>query len=232
MLCIQIQTIRPLPLYASAHRGRKHIANLLLLDDGDKRHYITVRNLSALLKGRNSRTNRSFPCPYYLCCFTTAAVKHAHMEECGKHGLQSLRYPTPENSTLKFSNTQNEMALPYVIYSDFESYLAPNDSASGGNATQILDTHTPSGLYCLTVSSFPHLNDAKPFVYSGPDVMQHFFLHIKSKQNKINKILATNKPMKPFTQQQRLELILYNMPVLLYSFDISKQSSTPLSHDR
>jgi hypothetical protein len=165
-------------LYASAHRDRKHIANLMLPDDGDRCHCITVRNLSALLKGRNSHHKRTFPCPYCLCCFTTAAVKNRHVEECGKHGLQSVRCPTPENSTLKFSNTQNEIPLPHVLYSDLESYLVPNESDAGSNATNILDTHTPSGFCCFTVSSFPHLNNAKPYVYSGPDVMQHFFSHV------------------------------------------------------
>ena len=35
------------PLYASPHRNRKHVVNLLLLSDMEKRHYIVIRNLSA-----------------------------------------------------------------------------------------------------------------------------------------------------------------------------------------
>src|SRR5688572_4775043 len=48
------------PLYASQHRNRKHTVNLLLLSEGERRHYILVRNLSRLLCGRNTRTNKTF----------------------------------------------------------------------------------------------------------------------------------------------------------------------------
>ena len=38
-----------IPLYASQHRDRKHTVNLLLLSEGERRHYILIRNLSRLL---------------------------------------------------------------------------------------------------------------------------------------------------------------------------------------
>src|SRR5688572_16813937 len=59
------------PLYASQHRDRKHTVNLLLLSEGERRHYILVRNLSRLLHGRNTSTSKTFPCPFCLYCFTT-----------------------------------------------------------------------------------------------------------------------------------------------------------------
>src|SRR6218665_2333267 len=58
-----------IPIYASKHRNRKHIVNLLLLDRSEKRHYVVIRDLSRLLASRNSHNGRTFPCPYCLHCF-------------------------------------------------------------------------------------------------------------------------------------------------------------------
>jgi hypothetical protein len=46
-----------LPSYATEYRNRKHVVNLLLLSEGERRHYVAVRSLSALLYSRNSSGN-------------------------------------------------------------------------------------------------------------------------------------------------------------------------------
>src|SRR6218665_10780 len=54
------------PHYASKYRNRKYIVNLLLLDEGDRRHYTVIRDLSRLVAGRNFHVGRTVPCPYRL----------------------------------------------------------------------------------------------------------------------------------------------------------------------
>ena len=190
------------PLYASPHRNRKHVVNMLLLSDMEKRHYIVIRNLSALLASRNSHGDKSYPCPFCLHCFTTAAGKHAHMPECGTHGLQTLKYPTEDNNFLEFTNTQHEMQMPFVIYADFECFLQKTDEMKG-KSTKITHNHEPSGFCCLTVSSFDQYNDQKPVVYSGENVMDVFFKHVKTEQSRITKILNRNEKMKPLNKLQQ-----------------------------
>src|SRR6218665_1916922 len=140
------------PLYASPHRNRKHIVSLLLLGDRDHYHYVLIRNLSALLHSRNSHKGRIFPCPYCLYCFSTEAGKQSHMPECGVHGLQKVKYPSPSDNVLRFTKFENSFPLPFVIYSDFECLLEKPAVATAA-ATQICDTHIPSGFCCLTVST-------------------------------------------------------------------------------
>jgi len=53
------------------------------------------------------------------------------MPECGKHGLQTLKYLTEENNVLELRNTQNEMAMPFVIYADFECFLEKAEASAG-----------------------------------------------------------------------------------------------------
>ena len=193
------------PLYASQHRNRKHTVNLLLLSEGERRHYILVRNLSRLLSARNSRNTKTFPCPYCLYCFTTESGLQNHRGECGTHGVQRITYPTPDSNTLTFSNIQHQMPIPFTIYADFECFLGKSD-IDAGNSTKFHDIHTPSGFCCLTVSSFAQYNNERPYVYSGPKVgsgiVDAFFDHIKSEQIRISRILSQNQPMDPLNHSQ------------------------------
>ena len=93
--------------YASKYRNRKYLANLLLLDDGDRRHYTVIRDLGRLVARRNFHHGRMCPCPYCLHCFATANLLETHMPDCGTHGLQAVRYPTPGKNILRFTNIQN-----------------------------------------------------------------------------------------------------------------------------
>jgi len=111
-----------IPHYAFKCRNRKYIANLLLLDDGDRRHYTVIRDLSRLVTGRNFHNGEVFPCPYCLHCFSAANLKETHMPDCRIHGLQAVRYPTPGKSVLKFTNIQNQFEVAFCIYADFESF--------------------------------------------------------------------------------------------------------------
>ena len=189
------------PLYASSHRNRKHVVNLLLLSEGEKRHYILIRNLSRLLHDRNSYKRQILPCPFCLYCFTTEAGMQNHIPECGTHGVQNVRYPTPGSNTLKFSNIQNQMAVPFAIYADFECFLGKSD-IDAGNSTKFCDTHTPSGFCCLTVSSFTEYNNERPYVCGDGNVMDKFFMHLKSEQVRINQILSKNEPMEILNKSQ------------------------------
>ena len=75
------------PLYASPHRNRKHVVNMLLLSDMEKRHYIVIRNLSALLSSRNSHDGKSLSLSILLTLFRNVLLANmlicqnvAHMD--------------------------------------------------------------------------------------------------------------------------------------------------------
>ena len=79
------------PLYATKYRNRKHLVWLLLLDKGEKRHYILIRDFSRLLHDRNNSRHKIFPCPYCLYCFTTEVGMQNHIDDCGRMGVHKGR---------------------------------------------------------------------------------------------------------------------------------------------
>src|SRR5206468_5853466 len=81
----------------------------------------------------------------------------------------------------------NTFMVPFVLYVDFEAFIQKDLDG--------VDKHEPSGFCCIRVSSFDFMNHEEAYVYSGPDVMSHFYDHIMEEQDIINKILHTKLPM-------------------------------------
>ena len=102
----------------------------------------------------------------------------------------------PEN-VLAFKAYKNCHPVPFAIYADFESFIVKHEDGT--------DHHEPSGFACLRVSNFGFLNREKVYTYSGPDVMSHFFQHIRKEQELICEILDEQVPMTHLTEQQQFE---------------------------
>src|SRR2546425_3621038 len=84
-----------------------------------------------------------------------------------------------------FSNLINSrIRTPFVLYVDFETFIK-----KGVEDDEKEDIHEPSGFCCLRVSSFDFLNDEKAYVYSGENVMHHFYEHIMKEHATIDDIL-------------------------------------------
>jgi len=123
----------------------------------------------------------------------------------------------PEN-ILEFKAYENCHMVPFVLYVDFETFI--RKEADGE------DAHEPSGFCCLRVSSFDFMNDAEAYVYSGPDVMKHFYEHIMWEHYAINKILATQKPIEKLTKDEQknsirppnAKSVLNNLPLKIKEF--------------
>ena len=112
-----------------------------------------------------------------------------HLPECSRHPAQTVEYPKVDENILKFDKIQHMFPVTFLLYADFESYLTTSGK------------HVLSGFCCLRVSKFPE-HDHKIFTYSGDNVLKEFFEHIKNKQNTINKIMSTNLPMNPLTDEE------------------------------
>ena len=182
------------PIYTSKHRSRKYHANLLLIKSQEKSHYVVIRSLSKLLKGRDAGNgNEVYICKYCLCAFTSEILLDKHEVNCSEHPSQKVVYPTLGENILRFKNFGNTLEMPFCIYADFESLFVPNGESKESNK------HEPSGVAVLTVSAFPEYNTEQIFVYSGPETMEKFFEHLEEEKQRINSILSENFPMIPLT---------------------------------
>ena len=121
-------------VYRSAHIDREHDVNeewkeivLLLIsnEDGDS-HYVYVKSISRLLKGRKGHKEKR-KLYYCLSCLTHKLSQEQldeHKKICYKKG--SVKYPEGK-TTMEFENFKNMWRLPFVIYADFECIVEKVD---------------------------------------------------------------------------------------------------------
>ena len=79
--------------YLSPERDRKNHVNLLLLDNGNKRHYVWISNMSRLVAGRTNHTGATQVCNMCLLPFSAKQCLDNHLSYCLKHHPQPVRYP-------------------------------------------------------------------------------------------------------------------------------------------
>jgi len=189
---------QPIPLYVKPHRQRKHVFNLLLLidDESSAHHYVLIRDLARLVRGRYKHHGKAFVCQYCLHCFRCEHTLTEHIPQCSIHTPQVVTYPKPDDAVLHYTAMQKEHPVPYVLYVNLETFQTPDD---GGVAV-----HEASGFCCVCVSRVD-IETFEPFLYSGPDVLTEFYRHIYAEQEAICKKLSIEKEMAPFTDvEERL----------------------------
>ena len=103
-----------------------------------------------------------------------------------------------DKSKVCFKNFRKTFFVPFCFYLDFESYLVKTTDKYDR------EIHVPSGFCCLRVAKDEYVdyNREKAYVYSGENVMQHFYRYMKSELEKIDEILAVQKPMDLTPEQQ------------------------------
>ena len=90
------------PAYKSKHNfKRENQVTLLMITDGKKWHYLTVKSLSAWLKGISSNDIRDFYC---LNCFPSYRTKNRlkkHEKVCNDHDYWFVEIPNADNKNIK-----------------------------------------------------------------------------------------------------------------------------------
>ena len=139
--------------YLSPHRERKHHVNLLLLDhpeDPMKRHYVFIKNMSALVCHRTNHQHKVHVCNSCLHPFTNQDTLNRHIPYCIRHAPQQVEYPDPNNRndcTLKFRSKQNQHEIPFAIIAYMETFLTPVERAESEESSglNVIDEHMVSG---------------------------------------------------------------------------------------
>ena len=180
---------------------------LVMITDGEKWHYLVVKNLSGLLKGITSTHEKDFYC---LNCFHSYRTKNkleSHKKICENHEM-----PTKDNN-IKYSHGEKSMKVPFIIYADLESLLEkmstcinnPNESS-----TTKINKHTPSGYSIFTSCSFDELKNKLNY-YRGKDCMKKFCKDLKEHATRI--INYEKKKIIPLTKEEKIN---YNDQQICY----------------
>ena len=184
------------------------VANLMLIEDNEKRHYVAIKLLGSLLSMQNSKHNGS----QHFCtnCLQEFAEQHSRDKRyayCRSNESVRIEMPT-KRPIVEYSNGQHQFKVPFIMYADFESILEPIQGTSNNlniSSTRGVNVHTPSG-WCL-YSKFAYAQSAggaygnidNPLTqYRGSDFVEKFCEHIISEAKRLYTSFS-EQPMIPLT---------------------------------
>ena len=99
-----------------------------MIEDGEKRHYTAIKNISRLLSKLNGKTKaRVLLLHELLQRFSYRVRRDKHYGYCSSNGHVKVNMPNEKEKWLKFHDRQYQFKVPFMLYADFESILKPVD---------------------------------------------------------------------------------------------------------
>ena len=119
-------------LYTVHRSGRnvkcKKQVNLLMIEDGQKRHYTAIKDISRLLKSLNAPHRGAYHfCMNCLNGFRKSSARDKHYEYYSSNGHVKVKMSTEKEKWLKFRDGHYQFNVSFTLYADFESILKPVD---------------------------------------------------------------------------------------------------------
>ena len=112
--------------------------NLLLIIDGDKTHYVYIKDFDRFMFNKAKNKNKKYFFKCCLQCFSCKYVLTKHKEVClSINGAQSVRL---EKGTIEFKIYFKQIPVPFKIYADFECNLKNVESYEGSYSKNITIT--------------------------------------------------------------------------------------------
>ena len=111
----------------TARRSERNVkckkqVNLLLIVDGEKRHYTAIKSISRLLKSLNATHEGAYQfCMKCLNGFRKASARGKYYDYYSSNGHVKVNMPTENGKWLKFHYGQYQFKVPFMLYADFES---------------------------------------------------------------------------------------------------------------
>ena len=174
--------------YKSKHNlTREKQAILLMISNGEKWHYLTVKNLSGLSRGITSNHNADFYCLNCFCAYSTKNKLEKHKKICENHDYCHVEMPTKDNNIIKYNHGEKSIKMPFTIYADLECLLEKIDMCKNDpnkSYTTKINKHIPSGYSIFTHCSFNESKNKLNY-YRGDDCMEKFCKDLREHSTKI-----------------------------------------------
>ena len=184
-----------------------------MITDGEKWHYLVVKNLSGLFKGMTSNHYGDFYCSNCFHSYRTKNKLEAHKKICESHYYCHVEMPTKDNNIIKYNHGEKSMKLPFLIYADLECLLEKMSTCQNNpnkSSTTKINKHTPSGYSIFTNCSFDESKN-KINYYRGDDCMKKFCKDLREHAMKI--INYDKKRMVSLTTEEKIH---YNKQKICY----------------
>ena len=110
--------------------SRSKMVNLLLITDGEMRHYTAIKSLLRLLSKENANSKQAYHyCPNCLQAFRTEKSRDTHYANCINHDFVKVEMPhREEDKYVQYHYGQKQFKVPFIMYADFESILEPMEN--------------------------------------------------------------------------------------------------------
>ena len=180
---------------------------LLMISDGQKWHYLVVKDLSGLLRVITSNHKEDFYC---LNCIHSYRTEN----KLENHDYCHVEMPTKDNNIIKYDYGEKSMKVPFIMYADLECLLEKTSTCINNpneSSTTKINKHTPSGYSIFTSCSFDKSKN-KLNHYRGKDCMKKFFKDLKEHATRI--INHEKKTIIPLTKEEKIN---YNDQKVCYT---------------
>ena len=124
------------------------IMDLLLITEETKSHYVLIKDFNRFMFNQTKHKERKQFCMYCLQCFSSEQILLNHRQNCiSINGEQAITM-AEKGSRVNFMNFHKRLAVPFVIYADFEASTEkvhgckPSDNNS---YTEAYQKHTDCG---------------------------------------------------------------------------------------
>ena len=174
-----------------------------MITDGEKWHYLAVKNLPGLLKGITSTHEKDFYC---LNCFHSYRTKNkleSHKKYLKNHDYCHVEMPTKDNNIIKYNHGEKSMKVPFIIYADLECLLEKMSTCTNNaneSSTTKINKHTPLGYSIFTCCSFDESKNKLNY-YRGKDCMRKFCKDLKENATRI---INYEKKKIPLTKEEKI----------------------------
>ena len=118
------------PSYISK-KSNSQVLNVLLITSEEKSHYVFIKDFDRLIysKAKTKNQHKKFFCMVCLQNFITEEIFSNHKKQCLLiNGCQAVNY---ESRIIKFTNYEQQVPIPFMIYADTECFLKTTNSYEG-----------------------------------------------------------------------------------------------------
>ena len=191
------------PIYISKEKYSDHMENLYI-DDGDKNHYVLIKDFNRLMYNFTKHKERKHFCMHCLQCRYSKEALAKHIEDCiAINGDKAIDLPQPfidKNGveripSVYFKNHHKQLPCPFVIYADFESNLEKINSCEPSDErsyTEKYQKHTAVSFGYKVVCHFDKKYSKDFVIYRGEDPIGKFLKCMNKEVKNCQKVIKNH----------------------------------------
>ena len=127
------------PIFISKRKFEDSV-DLLLLIEGNKSHYVYIKDFNTFMFHKTKNKNKKWFCKSCLQCFSSENMLIKHKEDC--LSINGVRSVDVEGGIIRFENYSKQLPASFKIYADFEFNLQDPEIYEG-SCTKKYHNHVP-----------------------------------------------------------------------------------------